>query len=364
MYSFGVRRDNTFRIRENDATPKPLDEVLAEHDVSWVDASDRDYRVVNNEEEFEQLMAEFESRGPSEIVAYDTETTGLHINCMGKRKSSYERELKEYYETDGRDEYLCDRLVGLIFCVDEGKSYYFSAASLEYHNLFELDDEVLASASRLEDIRGRRKKIIDACIAKYNAASPKMQNIDEDMWKYFRGLAHDIHRAKPEEQVALYDSVDCDIVLMERLREYFETHLFVGHNVGFDWKVTHLYGIDVHFAHDTLQLAKHLGKDLDGGVSLKNLTHTYLKLPQLELSDFFELRRDSEGYVNLSGYVKGKGPSTANFSCLGYDASRYYAPADGDMTLRLLYALLGEVKERHLEDMNTAYQIDVLAVGG
>ena len=359
--TFGERRDGTYRIREGNAFPKPLDEVLAEHDVSWVDADGRDYRVVTDEAEFETLMADFENRSASELVAYDTETTGLHINCMGKRKSSYEKCLYDYYENGGKDEYLCDRLTGLIFCVDEGNSYYFSVASLKYHNLFELDDEVMADSVRLADIRSRRKTIIDACIEKYNVASPKTQGIDEDIWRYFRGLSHTINRCKPEEKQDIYDSVDCDIVVMERLREYFENHLFIGHNVGFDWEVSMLYGIDVHFAHDTLQLAKHLGKTLDGRVSLKNLTHTYLGLPQLELSDFFDLRKDEQGYVNLSGYPKGKEPSLANFSYMDLDASRYYAPADGDMTLRLCHALLAEMKDRGLEDINTAYQIDVMA---
>lgn len=361
MSNFGERRDGTYRIREGNVIPKPLDEVLAEHDVSWVDAEGRDYRVVTDEAEFETLMADFESRSASELVAYDTETTGLHINCMGKRKSSYEEFLRNYYETDGRNEYLCDRLTGLIFCVDEGNSYYFSVASLKYHNLFELDDEVMEDEKRLTDIRSRRKKIIDDCMAKYNVASPKTRGIDEDIWRYFRGLSHKINGAKPSEVEALYDSVDCDIVVMERLRDYFDSHLFIGHNVGFDWKVSFLYGIDVHFAHDTLQLAKHLGKSLDGAVSLKNLTHTYLGLPQLELDHFFDIKKDKEGYVNLAGYKKGKEPSFANFSYMDLDASRYYAPADGDMTLRLCHALLAEMKDRGLEKINTAYQIDVMA---
>ena len=361
MSNYGVRRDGTFRIRLDGVSPKPLEEVLAEHDVSWVDKDNRDYRVVTDEDEFESLMSDFESRGAEEIVAYDTETTGLHINCMGKRKSSYEKSLKDYYDNGGKDEYLCDRLVGLIFCVDEGKSYYFSVASLEYHNLFELDEDTLRDPDATVKIRAKRKDIIDECITRYNASSYKTPGVDEDLWRYFRGLSHELHSVKPDERQAIYDSVDCDIVIMERLRRYFATHLFVGQNVGFDWKVTHQYGIDVHFAHDTLQLAKHIGKDLEDGISLKTMTHNLLHLPQLELSDFFNLKKDKQGYVNLSGYEKNKAPLFANFSCLGYEASRYYAPADGDMTLQILHLLLRERKEKNLEGTNTAYQIDVMA---
>ena len=70
MSNFGVRRDGTFRIREGNVVPRPLDEVLAEHDVSWVDEDGRDYQVVNDEAEFEKLMSDFESRSASELVAY------------------------------------------------------------------------------------------------------------------------------------------------------------------------------------------------------------------------------------------------------------------------------------------------------
>lgn len=362
--NFGERQDGTYIIRGENVTPKSIDLVLAENDVTWIDKDGRDYRVVTDEEEFESLVSYYENLPSSCLIAYDTETTGLHINCNGKRKSKYEKALKEWHDNnpDSEHQYIADRLTGVILCADEGKSYYFSIASVKFRNLCELAPiDKGKSPSLYAKVKSYRDNIIYNTISYYRSLGEHEGDLDLKM--YFLDLANELESTNNEgRKNEILASVDSDILVMERLRKTFETHGFIGHNVGFDWKVSFLYGIDVHFEDDTLLLAKHIGKDADGGkISLKNLTHTYLGLPQLELSDFFTIKKDSKGYVDLAGYGS-KLPTLVDFSFLEYDAVRYYAPADGDMTLRLKNTLYKEIQEDEetFGAVYTAYAKDVL----
>lgn len=71
------------------------------------------------------------------VIAYDTEITGLHINCFGKIGSSYMKTLDEYNRNNPKDMIRADKFVGLIFCVENDVSYYFPSFNRKFKNLYE-----------------------------------------------------------------------------------------------------------------------------------------------------------------------------------------------------------------------------------
>ena len=66
--------------------------ALEKEDVSWL--KNKKYYIVNEDDQAEQLFSYLDNySGP---ISYDTETTGLRINCFGKIGSPYKKQLEEY----------------------------------------------------------------------------------------------------------------------------------------------------------------------------------------------------------------------------------------------------------------------------
>src|SRR5699024_4256414 len=101
-------------------------------DVSWLKG--KKYYIINDDAQAEALFSQLEKySGP---IAYDTETTGLKINCFGKINSVYQRKLIEYNKEHTDEHIIADRMVGIIFCVEENVSYYFPAFNRKFKNLY------------------------------------------------------------------------------------------------------------------------------------------------------------------------------------------------------------------------------------
>ena len=110
---------------ENDADSvvvRTIEEIaLEKEDVSWL--KNKKYYIVNDDAQAEALFQYLDNYNG--VIAYDTETTGLRINCFGKINSSYQRELIKWNEEHPDMQLRADRLVGIIFCVENDVSYYF-----------------------------------------------------------------------------------------------------------------------------------------------------------------------------------------------------------------------------------------------
>lgn len=102
-----------------------------------------------------------------------------------------------------------------------------------------------------------------------------------------------------------------------------ETKELVCHNASFDWKVMYLYGINCNIIYDTLTLARLTmwNNDTSFPLGLKGGAKRILGRDSLELDDF----------------VEGKWDENASFTDLPEDSVKYYACADTDNTLDLLY---------------------------
>jgi DNA polymerase I-like protein with 3'-5' exonuclease and polymerase domains len=94
----------------------PLEIIMKKRDLSWQDK--KDYRVITDDEEFLKWVRE-ELDPCTEIIGFDTETTGLQIN----RFSGFHNK--------------CDRVVGLVFCLKDDTSVYLPIAHKRFPNLTE-----------------------------------------------------------------------------------------------------------------------------------------------------------------------------------------------------------------------------------
>lgn len=92
-----------------------LQEIIEMHpdrDYAWL--NERKYYVVNKMDMFEEVCKKIWHHGG--IVAFDTETTGLNFNVTCERGEG-------------------DRLVGLVFSIEEGTSYYIPIAHKKVKNI-------------------------------------------------------------------------------------------------------------------------------------------------------------------------------------------------------------------------------------
>ena len=323
-------------------TDQVLDEVpvrsveeiaLEKEDVSWLKY--KKYYVVNDDDTAEKIFSSLDNwTGP---ISYDTETTGLKINCFGKINSEYSRKLAEYNAANPDHQLRADRLVGIIFCVEENVSYYFPCFNRKFKNLYTSDTEA------------RRKAI---SIIKDRYSKPHSNPMQDDMEDYFRKT--------PEDQWSP------DVILMERVRGILENRHIVAHNGSFEYKVGCLYGIDTNLKDDTMIMHQIMYKfrsttsNRGEPSNLKYLAKVELGIDQWELSDFFpDFKEDNSGQVRAANKRGKKKGSKIDFSYMDYAGTRVYAPTDGDVTFLLFKKYKQDMMDNHKEQ-EYIYNVEVI----
>lgn len=317
---------------EDSVTVRSVSEIaLEKEDVSWLKG--KKYYIVNDDAQAEKLFKQLESySGP---IAYDTETTGLKVNCFGKINSVYQRNLEKYNAEHPDDTIRADRMVGIIFCVEEDVSYYFPAFNRKFKNLY----QDVNSPERIAAINNIK--------ARYTIGDLAVQH-DDDMYNY-------VTKTPAEE-------FRNDVVLMERVRNILEKGHIVGHNGTFDWKVGYQYGIDTNFKDDTMIMHQLMYKfrsttsNRGESSALKYLEKREFGMDAWELEDFFpDFKEDNSG---LTRGAKKKG-SKIDFSYMDYDGTRVYAPTDGDATFKLFVKYKTDMMQNH-KDMEYIYQVEMI----
>lgn len=317
---------------EDSVTVRSVSEIaLEKEDVSWLKG--KKYYIVNDDAQAEKLFKQLESyNGP---IAYDTETTGLKINCFGKINSVYQRNLEKYNAEHPDDTIRADRMVGIIFCVEEDVSYYFPAFNRKFKNLY----QDVNSPERIAAINNIKSR--------YTVGDLAVQH-DDDMYNY-------VTKTPAEE-------FRNDVVLMERVRNILEKGHIVGHNGTFDWKVGYQYGIDTNFKDDTMIMHQLMYKfrsttsNRGESSALKYLEKREFGMDAWELEDFFpDFKEDNSG---LTRGAKKKG-SKIDFSYMDYDGTRVYAPTDGDATFKLFVKYKTDMMQNH-KDMEYIYQVEMI----
>lgn len=306
--------------------------ALEKEDITWL--QNKKYFIVNDDETAEQLFAFFDQyNGP---IAYDTETTGLKINCFGQINSKYQHDLEKYNEEHSDNPIRADKLVGIIFCVEEDTSYYFPCFNRKFKNLYQdLDSPV-------------RKRIIQNTKSRYTIGD--LRDKDNSVADYWR--------TTPDDEI----TPDC--ILMERVRNILETKHIVTHNGSFEYKVGLQYWIDTNLKDDTMIIHQVAYKFRNGGgkaepSNLKYLAKKELGVDQWELHDFFpNWKPDKEGLVRRKPGAKNLG-TQIDFSYMDYEGTRVYAPTDGDVTLGLFHKFKADLLANHKE-MEYIYNVEVI----
>ena len=324
---------------ENDADSvvvRTIEEIaLEKEDVSWL--KNKKYYIVNDDAQAEALFQYLDNYNG--VIAYDTETTGLRINCFGKINSSYQRELIKWNEEHPDMLLRADRLVGIIFCVENDVSYYFPCFNRRFKNLY---DDVNSPI---------RKTIIQNIKSKYTIG--ELRDKRGDMADYVRNT--------PAEEWT------SDIILMERCRNILETKHIVAHNGAFEWKTGWLYEIDTNLKDDTMILHQIMYKfrtttsNRGEPSNLKYLARVELGIEQWELGDFFpDFKEDTSGIVRTTAKGRGKkSGSKIDFSYMDYDGARIYAPTDGDVTYQLFMKYKHDLVTNHKEQ-EYIYNVEVI----
>lgn len=308
--------------------------ALEKEDISWL--KKKNYYIVNDDEQAEKLFAFFDNYNG--VIAYDTETTGLRINCFGKINSEYKKTLEKYNAEHPKDQIRADRLVGIIFCVEENTSYYFPCFNRKFKNLYDTDTPV-------------RRKVIEDIKARYTVG--EFGNRQSDMADYIRNT--------PSEQWG------SDVILMERVRNILSTKHIVAHNGAFEWKVGWQYEIDTNLKDDTMILHQIMYKfrsttsNRGEPSNLKYLAKRELGIDQWELDDFFPEFKEQVGEVRSRAGAKKKksAMSRIDFSYMDYDGTRVYAPTDGDVTLGLFLMYKRDMMQNH-KNQEYIYNVEVI----
>lgn len=309
--------------------------ALEKEDITWL--KNKKYYIVNDEETAEKLFTFLDNYNG--VIAYDTETTGLRINCFGKINSSYQRELIKYNEEHPDEQLRADKLVGIIYCVEPNVSYYFPCGNRKFKNLYEdLDNPI-------------RNKIIANIKARYTIGDLKDSNGD---------MADYVRNTKPEDFTP-------DVILMERNRTILTTKYIVPHGGSFEWKVGWLYEIDTNIREDTMLMHQIMYKfrtttsNRGEPSNLKYLSKVELGIDQWELNDFFpDFKEDDGGEIRVkAGKRKKKQNSKIDFSYMTYEGTRVYAPTDGDCTLQLYLKYKKDMLQNHSEQIYL-YNVEVI----
>ena len=331
--------DKSATINEDDLDSVPVRSVqeimLEKEDVSWV--AKKKYYIVNDDAIAEQIFTYLENyNGP---IAYDTETTGLRINCFGKINSEYQKTLIEYNKQHPDEQIRADKLVGIIFCVEDDVSYYFPCFNRKFKNLYE------------DKSSEHRKRVIANTKARYTLGTDLA---------YPRGDMYNYVMNTPE------DEWTCDVILMERVRNILEKKYIVAHNGAFEWKVGWQYEIDTNLREDTMIMHQILYKfrsttsNRGEPSNLKYLARVELGIDQWELDDFFpDFKEDSSGLTRSGGKGRKKKGSKIDFSYMDYEGTRIYAPTDGDVTLLLYKKYKKDLVENHREQ-EYIYNVEII----
>ena len=332
-----VKKDLDIADDELDAVQvRSVQEIaLEKDDITWL--QNKKYYIVNDDETAEKLFTFLDSyKG---VIAYDTETTGLRINCFGKINSEYQKTLIKYNEEHPKEQIRADKLVGIIFCVENDTSYYFPCFNRKFKNLYQdLDSPV-------------RIKTINNIKTKYTVG--EFRDKQSDMASYVRNT--------PAEEF------DLGVILMERVRNILENGHIVAHNGSFEWKVGWQYEIDTNLKDDTMIMHQLLYKfrsttsNRGEPSNLKYLAKRELGVDQWELNDFFpDWKADTTGTVRVKTGGKGKkAGSKIDFSYMDYEGTRVYAPTDGDVTFQLFNLYKKDMKENHAEK-EYIYNVEVI----
>ena len=342
------RAASEFNISGNtdDIVVRTVAEIaLEKEDITWLRG--KKYYIVNDDEKAEEIFNYLDNYNG--VVAYDTETTGLKINCFGKINSSYQKDLVKWNVEHPEDKMRADRLVGLIYCVENDVSYYFPAFNRKFKNLY--DDPGSAV----------RKRTTDTIKARYMVGDLRLRV--SDMSDYIRNT--------PAEEWT------SDIILMERNRNILETKHIVAHNGAFEWKVGWQYEVDTNLKDDTMLLHQIMYKfrsttsNRGEPSNLKYLAKLELGIEQWGLKDFFpDFKEDKGGEVRSKKDAKGakgkkakkdaKSSVRIDFSYMDYEGTRIYAPTDGDVTYQLFMRYKKDLVTNHKEQ-EYLYNVEVLA---
>ena len=313
--------------------------MLEKEDTSWL--LNKKYYIVNDDKTAEDLFKYIENyKG---IVSYDTETTGLNINCFGKIGSKYKETLEIYNREHPEEKIRADRLVGIIFCVEPDVSYYFPCFNRKFKNLYQDLDSPY------------RKQIIANTKARYRVGDLRIDG-DDDMRKYVL--------TTPD------DEWDLSVILMERVRDILTKCHLVAHHGSFEYEVGLQYGIDTNLKDDTMLMHQLMYKfrsttrNSGEPSNLKYLAKRELGVDQWELTDFFpSFKEDASGTVRKKSHHKGKNKKSSgariDFSYMDYEGTRVYAPTDGDVTLQLCLKYKKDMAENHPE-MEYIYSVEVV----
>jgi len=322
--------------RGQDITVRTVDEIkLTKNDVSWLERVQG--IVVQDDERAERYFQKLEEYGGA--IAYDTETTGLKINCFGKINSRYAKMLEEYNNTHAEKIYP-DRLCGIIFATKTDTAVYFPCFSRKFKTLYQEDTPL-------------RRQIIDRIRSDYTIG--RYRDRKGDMADYIRNGGE----------------MTPDIILMERIRYILETKYIVAHNASFEYKVGFMYDIITNVRDDTMllhQILHRYGPDPRHRQSnLKALSKLELGIDQWGLEDFFPAyKEDDDARLRAKSQVgkkKRKKKSNIDFSYMDLDGARIYAPADGYCTMGLWKKYKKELKEQHPQ-MERIYLVEVAACRG
>lgn len=330
---------NDLKISDDDLDSVPVRSVqeimLEKEDVTWF--KNKKYYIVNDDEQAEQLFNYLDNYNG--VIAYDTETTGLRINCFGKINSEYKKTLDKYNKEHPNEQIRADRLVGIIFCVEKDVSYYFPCFNRKFKNLYDDKDSKI------------RKQIIANTKARYTLGT--------DL-KYPRGDMYGYVMNTPE------DEWSSDVILMERVRDILETKHIVAHNGAYEWKVDWLYEIDTNLKDDTMILHQIMYKfrsttsNRGESSSLKYLAKVELGIDQWELDDFFpSFKEDDTGLTRAGGKGRKKKGSKIDFSYMDYEGTRIYAPTDGDVTYQLYMKYKSDMLKNHKEQ-KYIYEVEII----
>ena len=322
-----IENESITNINVDDVPVRSLEEIALEKDISWL--KDKKYYVVNDNATAEALFSQLEKyKG---IIAVDYETTGLKINMFGQYGSKRRAELEKYNLENPDSPIKTDSVVGIIFCVEEGVSYYFPVGHRKFDNLYSKRDEVC-----IRTIRNIK--------ARYTVGDHR-----DDFSEYGVFI-----RNLPESDFTP------DIILMERIRDILEKCNMLAHNGSFEYKVSLLYNIDLNLKEDTMLMHQLMYKfrsttsNKGEPSNLKYLTKVEFNIEQLSLEDFFANYKEDN-----KGTVRNSKASTIDFSYMDYKGTKAYGPADGDFTLALYRIYKKDLKTKY-KDMEYIYNVEVI----